>query len=52
MDMKTLYRGCHNRVDMPSSVALISDMPAWVSLMGLEWLYHILQKVGFLHKAK
>jgi UDP-N-acetyl-D-mannosaminuronic acid transferase (WecB/TagA/CpsF family) len=37
---------------MPSGVALISDMPAWVSLMGLEWLYGILQKLGLQHKAK
>ncbi|WP_416672042.1 hypothetical protein [Egbenema bharatensis] len=50
--MKTLYRDCRNHTELPSGAALISDMPAWISLMGMEWLYNALQKLSLFSRSK
>jgi hypothetical protein len=50
--MKTLYRDCRNHTELPSGAALVSDMPAWISLMGLEWLYGALQKLSLFAGSK
>lgn len=50
--MKTLHKDSRKDATMQPINALNADAPAWVSSMGMEWLYSVLQKSDVVAKPK
>jgi hypothetical protein len=54
--MKTLHRDYRKdaavQPNNASSNAFNAETPAWISSMGIEWLYSVLQKSDVLAKPK
>ena len=42
--MKTLYRDCQEEAKVQSKQRAGTGVPAWISSMGIAWLYGLLQK--------
>jgi hypothetical protein len=50
--MKTLYRDCQEETSVQPNQKAGTDVPAWVSLMGIAWLYGLLKKSEVFAKDK